>query len=422
MAYIGNSVVSEVSTPSTDYFSGNGVTTVFTLTRNVRSLNDFTAYVNNVPQNPIQAYSITGPNQITFTSPPPAGTDNVYVRYIGKNLTTIAIGQGTVGTDQLGSVTRINSIGNDLNLQVNGTTALTVDQNQNLVIGSGSASFSTYEGYSQRGIQLLGVKESGTAPVIRMSETGSGLGNFEIRSTRNGVTSGNLLAIGEGTSTFVTVRSDDDDGGTSTRGFVGIGTLSPRYKLDIAGGSLNLPTTDANGYVGTLLYGGRKFLQVNAFSTGIGYSGYSSPASIYVNGVNVFNCGRSWGLCVISGGGANAGQVIYGNTFDVYGTTTLATNFTNTIDSYSGNNNIIIIITQDEPQNGGDPIRTYLQNNLSAKLAYLPNSSRYAYGYAYRFGYGTLGEAHSSYYNGGYTNAGQNTNPNRCGFNFTVVI
>jgi hypothetical protein len=96
MAYIGNELENQVITPAVDTFSGNGVTTAFTLSRQVVSNIAVEAFVNNVPQNPNTAFAINASNQIVFDGAPIAGVNNIYVRYnsyVGQN---IGIGQGTV--------------------------------------------------------------------------------------------------------------------------------------------------------------------------------------------------------------------------------------------------------------------------------------------------------------------------------------
>ena len=107
----------------------------------------------------------------------------------------------------------------------------------NIGIGTVTPTFATIDGYAQKGIEIVGSKDSGTAPVIRLRETGSGKGAFEIRSNRQGTTSGNYLAFGEDTSTFMVIRGDDDGGSTGTRGYVGINTTSPETKLNIFHGA-----------------------------------------------------------------------------------------------------------------------------------------------------------------------------------------
>ena len=101
MAYIGNNSINSQSViPATDFFSGNGVTTAFTLSRTVVSAYTVEAVINNVPQNPSTAYGVSG-NTITFTSPPPSGTNNIYVNYNSIQGQVVGIGQGTVGPSQM---------------------------------------------------------------------------------------------------------------------------------------------------------------------------------------------------------------------------------------------------------------------------------------------------------------------------------
>lgn len=106
MGYLGNSPQNQAFTPRVDYFSGNASATAFTLSFPVASVAQVQAVIENVPQNPGDAYTVSG-NTITFTSAPPSGTNNIYVYYTSPITQVIQPGQGTVGTAQLvdGAVT-----------------------------------------------------------------------------------------------------------------------------------------------------------------------------------------------------------------------------------------------------------------------------------------------------------------------------
>jgi hypothetical protein len=102
MTYLGNTPTQQAFTPTTDYFSGNGSTTAFTLSRPVASVNQIEVVIENVVQNPSDAYTVSG-NTLTFTSAPLSGTNNIYVRYTSPITQVIQPGQATVGTDQIQS-------------------------------------------------------------------------------------------------------------------------------------------------------------------------------------------------------------------------------------------------------------------------------------------------------------------------------
>lgn len=106
MAFIGNTPTTQAFTPAIDYFSGNGSTVAFTLSRTVASVAQVQAVVENVPQAPGDAFTVLN-NTITFTSAPPLGANNIYVYYTSPITQVITPGQATVGTAQLvdGSVT-----------------------------------------------------------------------------------------------------------------------------------------------------------------------------------------------------------------------------------------------------------------------------------------------------------------------------
>jgi hypothetical protein len=100
MAFIGNTNTTQSFAPAIDYFNGNGSTVAFTLSRPVASVAQVQAVINNVPQNPSSAYTVSG-NTITFTSAPSAGTSNIYVYYTSPITQVVQPSTGTVGKTQL---------------------------------------------------------------------------------------------------------------------------------------------------------------------------------------------------------------------------------------------------------------------------------------------------------------------------------
>ncbi len=142
MAFIGNTNTTQAFTPAIDYFSGNGSTTAFTLSRPVASVAQVQVTIDNVAQNPSSAYTVSA-NTITFTSAPLSGTNNIYVYYTSPITQVIAPGQGTVNTTALGNITNIASGNSSLTLQTGSgnTTAVTVDTSQNVGIGTSSPSY-----------------------------------------------------------------------------------------------------------------------------------------------------------------------------------------------------------------------------------------------------------------------------------------
>jgi hypothetical protein len=100
MSYIGNTSTQQSFIAAVDTFNGNGSTTAFTLSRSVLNVFQVEAVIENVPQDPNTAYIVNG-NTITFTSAPPSGTGNIYVRYTSPITQLIAPGPGTVGTAQI---------------------------------------------------------------------------------------------------------------------------------------------------------------------------------------------------------------------------------------------------------------------------------------------------------------------------------
>ena len=102
MAYIGSTPTSQNFTSGTDYFSGTGSQTAYTLTRTVNSVNDIEVVINNVVQQPSTAYTLSG-TTITFTSAPSSGTNNIYVRYLATNMQSFTVPANSISRTHLDS-------------------------------------------------------------------------------------------------------------------------------------------------------------------------------------------------------------------------------------------------------------------------------------------------------------------------------
>lgn len=86
MPYLGNTPELYNFVAGADQFNGNASQTIFTLTRRVGTVYDVMPVIENVIQNPFDAYTIaanttSGTSDITFTSAPPSGTNNIVVNY-----------------------------------------------------------------------------------------------------------------------------------------------------------------------------------------------------------------------------------------------------------------------------------------------------------------------------------------------------
>ena len=186
MSYIGSNPVTQSFIAGTDYFSGTGSQTAFTLSRSVVSVNDIQATVNNVVQVPNDAYTVSG-TTITFTSAPSAGTNNVYVRYLSTTTQAITPSQGTVSWNTLDS-----NIQQDLGLMgknkiINGN--MVIDQRY-----AGAATANTISGYT---LDRWNAVQTTTGKLIVQQNAGSvtppaGFTNYL------GVTSQSAYSIGAG--------------------------------------------------------------------------------------------------------------------------------------------------------------------------------------------------------------------------------
>ena len=141
MGYIGNSLSQQTTQPATQFFSGNGSTTSFTLNQTPQSTYTVEVVVNNVQQNPQTSYYINN-NTLIFYSAPPSGSNNIYVNYNPVISQAGLPGYGTVGTPQLGTVTGLASGANNFTLQVGASPVFTATTGGQLLF-NGSVGINT---------------------------------------------------------------------------------------------------------------------------------------------------------------------------------------------------------------------------------------------------------------------------------------
>jgi hypothetical protein len=107
MSFLGNTPTTQSFTSLTERFNGDGSTTTITLSRAVYNASDIEVIVNNVQQDPYDAYTVNGTTTLTFTGAPSVGTGNILVTYRNYIVSVVVPGQGTVTNSTLaaGSVT-----------------------------------------------------------------------------------------------------------------------------------------------------------------------------------------------------------------------------------------------------------------------------------------------------------------------------
>ncbi len=89
MPFIGKNPTAGFATIVKDDFTGNGSTTVFTLSKQVATVTDIAVYVGNVRQEPTDAYTVSG-TTLTMSAAPATGV-NFYVLHIAGTVESSVI-------------------------------------------------------------------------------------------------------------------------------------------------------------------------------------------------------------------------------------------------------------------------------------------------------------------------------------------
>ena len=267
MAFIGNTNTTQGFIPAIDYFSGNGSSVAFTLSRPVASVYQFIVSIDNVIQNPSSAYSVSG-TTLTFTSAPLAGTNNIWVEYTSPITQTIAPGQGTVTTSSLASSTGSGAVvlqtsptittptissltsaaATNLTLQSAGTTAVTIDTSQN--VGIGTTSPKNNSGYT-----TLTINNASNGGVLELTNNNTTIGQIYNDASNvyiNSASTKNIQLVATGaayvsTTTNGVERMRIDSSGVITSTLGGMQVISGTAQASTSGTSINF--TDIPSWV-----------------------------------------------------------------------------------------------------------------------------------------------------------------------------
>lgn len=127
MSFLGNTPTTQSFTSLTERFNGNGSATTVTLSRAVYNASDIEVIVNNVQQDPYDAYTVNGTQTLTFTEAPSSGTGNIIVTYRNYTITKFVPAEGTVTAAAIadGSITGVKLASTTITGDKIGLTAIT---------------------------------------------------------------------------------------------------------------------------------------------------------------------------------------------------------------------------------------------------------------------------------------------------------
>lgn len=212
---VGFSPINTYANITTDYFNGNGSTTVFTMSVAPADAASTLVTVSGVVQSP-NTYTVSG-TTLTFSAAPPSGSSNITARYLGvPSLSTVSsFSGGTTGLTPSTTTTGAVVLAGTLATTNGGTGLTTVGTNGQAIISNGTTlawgnvdSLPTQSGHAGEYLTTDGTSASWSA--VSANKTAFGLyennatisADYTITSGYNAMSSG-PISIDSGVSVTV---------------------------------------------------------------------------------------------------------------------------------------------------------------------------------------------------------------------------
>jgi len=212
-------------------FSGNASTTTFTLSRAVNFPTELEVFVENIQQEPIVAFNVSG-NTLTFSESPPTGTNNIYVAYRQYVNNEVTLADGSVTYSKLANNIRLFTTDNFI--PDGSTTTFTLSE----APADANTLFVMVDGMMQR----APVHYTTSGKTITFTSAPTASSNVHVRHLGFRTTSTITAFPANSSITQLTLQGNTTANGNLyvLNGNVGIGTASPTTALTV--GDSTIPT------------------------------------------------------------------------------------------------------------------------------------------------------------------------------------